>query len=248
MLSGFYTAASGMLVQQRTLNVLSNNMANVKTPGFKVERVVTTTFKEALLQRKEGIKSEVIGSSVPVRIVEDVPSNFDPSALESTGRPFDIAINGEGYFNIQSQDRQMLTRNGNFDMDEEGYLVLRGAGRVLGEGGEIQIKTSGFYVASDGTIYDENNKRIDRLLVTYPAEGTQLEKFTNGLYTINNPEANQQVEGVQVIQGTIEQSNIDLNREYTLVMESQRAFQACSTALRIVDELNQKTATQIAGI
>lgn len=236
-----------MLVQQRTLNVLSNNMANVKTPGFKVERVVTTTFKEALMQRKEGIKTEIIGTSVPVRIVEDVPSEFDPSSLEATGRPFDIAINGEGYFNIQYEDRQMLTRNGNFDMDEEGYLILRGAGRVLGENGEIQINSSSFFVAPDGTIYDDNNRRIDRLLVTYPAEGATLEKFTNGLYTIDNLELNEQVD-VQIIQGTIEQSNIDLNREYTLVMEAQRSFQALSTAMRMVDTMNEKTVTQIASI
>ncbi|MEA5010144.1 MAG: flagellar hook-basal body protein [Angelakisella sp.] len=248
MLSGFYTAASGMLLQQRTLNVLSNNMANVQTPGFRVERVVSTTFKEALVQRTEGMNKQIIGSATPVKIIEDVPSNFDPSSLENTGRPFDIAINGEGYFNIQVGEQQMLTRNGNFDMDEEGYLVLRGAGRVLGEDGPIQVETSAFYVAPDGTIYDDENREIDKLLVTYPQEDAQLNKFINGLYTIDNPELNAPVEDATIMQGTIEQSNIDLNREYTLVMEAQRAFQACSTALRLVDEMNQKTASQIASI
>ncbi len=248
MLRGFYTAASGMMVQQRTLNVLSNNIANVRTPGFKVERVVSSTFEQALMTRQEKGDSAVIGTSDPVRIVEDVPSVYDPSLLEETGRPFDVAINGAGYFNIQSEDRQFLTRNGNFDIDEEGYLILPGAGRVMGERGDIRPESSDFVISSDGTVYDDSGRILDRLLVTLPPEGTQPAKCSNGLYTVDDFEANVPAEDVTLVQGAIERSNIDLNREYTMIMEAQRAFQSCSSALKIVDELNQKAATQIASV
>ncbi|MEM1485275.1 flagellar hook basal-body protein [Oscillospiraceae bacterium PP1C4] len=248
MLRGFYTAASGMLMQQRNLNVFSNNIANVKTPGFKVERVVSTTFEQALLTRQEAGNTAVIGSGDPIKMVEDVASVFDPSLLEETGRPFDVAINGEGYFTIQSEDKQFLTRNGNFDLDAEGYLVLPGAGRVMGERGEIQPKSSNFMIAPDGTVYDSKNKVLDKITVSLPAKDVKLEKFSNGLYTVEDFETNVPAEESTLVQGTTERSNIDLNREYTMVMEAQRAFQACSEALKIVDAMNQKSATQIASI
>ena len=126
MLTGFYTAASGMFMQQRTLNVLANNMANAATPGFKAERVVSTTFEQELLTRQERGNNGLLGKGSPVRLVQDVPSLFDPSLLKETNRPMDIAINGEGYFNIKSADEQQyMTRNGNFDIDDEGFLVLK---------------------------------------------------------------------------------------------------------------------------
>ena len=138
MLRGFYTAASGVLMQERTLNVLTNNLVNARTPGFRASRVVSTTFEDEYLVRLEKGASGAIGTGAPVRIVSDVPTLFDPSSLEETGRPYDLAINGEGFFNIlttdaQGNERQYLTRNGNFDVDEEGMLVLRGHGQVLGE-------------------------------------------------------------------------------------------------------------------
>lgn len=248
MLRGFYTAASGMLIQQRTLNTLANNVANVRTPGFKVERVVSTSFEHELMIRQEQANNTYIGASEPIRVVEEVSTLFDPSLLEETGRPFDFAINGEGFFNVQVGEQQFLTRNGSFDLDEEGYLILPGAGRVLGEKGEIELGSAYFTIDSEGMIYNADGKKLDKLLVTVPPEGVRLQKFSNGLYTVEDFQANQTVEDAQLVQGTIERSNIDLNREYTLVMEAQRTFQSCSAALKIMDELNQKAATQIASV
>lgn len=249
MLDGLYTAASGMLTQQRVLNVLANNMANVQTPGFRVERVVSETFEQTLLTRQAGNEKTRIGAGAPIRLVKDVQSIFDPSLLEATNRPFDMAINGEGFFHIKSDTQEFLTRNGNLDLDEEGYLVLRGAGRLLGESGDpIQPKTSNFTVDPDGTVYDDKGKTLDVVKRSIPNADVQLTKFANGLYTVEAPEANLSAAGSAVIQGVTERSNIDLNREYTMVMEAQRAFQACSSSLKIIDQINQKTASQIASI
>lgn len=236
-----------MLLQQRTLNVLSNNIANVRTPGFKSERVVSTTFAQELLTRQEQGNTQTIGTGAPIRLVQDVPSNFDSSALEPTERPFDLAINGEGFFNIQAGENVYLTRNGNFDIDEEGFLVLRGAGRVLGQNGEIRIGSAKFQVNQDGTVYDERGRRMDQLMITRPAQDAQLTKFANGMYTLPL-ESTEPAQAYTIEQGVIENSNIDINREYTLVMEAQRAFQACSQALKVVDEMNGKASSQIASL
>ena len=118
MATGFYTAASGMLMQQRSLNVIANNMANASTPGYKTERVVSTTFEQELLVRQEGFNKTPIGTGDAVKIVEDVPTRFDESYVKVTDRPFDMAIMGEGYYLIKdSAERRYLTRNGHFDID-----------------------------------------------------------------------------------------------------------------------------------
>ncbi len=256
MLRGFYTAASGILSQQRTLEVLTNNIANLNTPGFRASRVVTSTFEHELLTRIEGENTGRIGTGDPIRLVSEVPTRFDPSSLEETGRPYDLAIDGLGYFNIQAPEdeagnegAQYLTRNGNFDVDEEGRLNLPGVGFVLGENGPIELESADFTVGSDGTLYDAAGDAIDKLLLTIPPEGTEITQLQNGLYRTEDMEANEPVdESTQLVQGWIERSNIDLNREYTLVIEAQRAFQACSTALQIIDNIDQRAATQIASV
>ena len=250
MLRGFYTAASGILVQERTIDVLTNNMANAKTPGFRASRVVTTTFDHELLTRIEGINTGRIGVGSPMRRVEDVLVDYSPSSLEETGSPYDMALDGLGYFNIQDgEGNQYLTRNGAFELDEENRLALTAGGLVLGEQGIIELTTSDFTVDTDGTIYDANGDVVDRLLLTIPPEGTQIEEQRNGMYTVADMAANLPVDdSTHVIQGALERNNIDLNREYAMVMEAQRAFQSCSSALQIIDRIDQKAAQQIAAL
>lgn len=248
MLEGFYSTLSGMLVQQRTLNVLSNNITNVKTPGYRAERVVTTSFHEELMVRKENGKKTPIGTGDPIHMVADVITDKEPSSLEESDRPFDMALVGQGFFNIQSEDRSFLTRNGNFDMDEEGYLILPGAGRVQGQNGDILVGGSDFAVSDDGTIYSGLGEPIDRLKVTNIPEEEQLEKFVDGLYI--SPETAEDVDTMDfhVVQNALETANYDINQEYTQIMSAQRAFQACSSALKMLDSINQKAATQIGSI
>ena len=250
MLTGFYTAASGMLMQQRVLNVLSNNMANIKTPGFKTERVVSSTFEQALLTRIEQGQNTVIGSGNPIRIVEDVPTSFDPGFLETTNRPFDMAVAGEGFFVVQSENQQYLTRNGNFDLDDEGYLVLRGAGRVQGQDGDIFLdNSSNFTVSAEVVLYDGRRRRIDTLLIAQPNDYAQLEKYANGMFVDPNAETTPtNGYGVQVLQNVVERSNANLNEEMALAIEAQRTFQACSSMLKSIDQLNEKTVNRIASL
>ncbi len=253
MLTGFYTAASGVLMQQRTLNTISNNIANSSTPGSRSARLVSTTFEQELTTRLESGNNEVIGSQSPIRIVDTVFTEYDSGFIEATGRPFDFAITGDGFFSIAQDGSGELayTRNGNFDVDDEGYLVLRDIGRVLGENGEILLGTSDFTALSDGTIFDSDGNQIDKLRIRVPADYADLQQINNGLYlNTNEAGATDNIEGtpLTVMQGHYERSNIDLNREYTLLMEAQRSFQSCSSALQMVDVINQKTVTQISSL
>lgn len=273
MSTGFYSAASGMLMQQRVLNVLGNNMSNDQTPGFKTARTISSTFEWDLLNRIENHRDNLLDAKAsPARIVHDVPTDIESGSFQETPRPFDMAINSAGFFNVIENGETYMTRNGNFDIDPQGYLILRGHGRVQGENGDILVGGSSFIVDTDGTIYTEgrNNKRtlVDKLLITAPNEGTLLTVKRNGMYQVDTdpkdttvpmspqgplqqneaaedaaaPEPGVQVvENPNVLQFTLETSNVDLNREMTVMMETQRNFQSCSSALAIIDKLDAKT-------
>ena len=240
MLAGFYTAASGILTQQRAINEIGSNITNSQTVGYRTRRVVQSTFEHNLLTRFEAGKYTTIGQGDPCSLVDVVETNFDPSTIKETGWPYDMAIVGEGFFNIQGENRQFLTRNGNFNIDEEGYLVLDGIGRVLGESGDLYIGGSDFRISDEGYVFDDQGRYVDKLLITQPAENADTYRFDNGMYITNNAEV---VEDATVYQNVLERSNVDMNLEYTRLIESQRNLQACATALGIMDNINAKAAT-----
>lgn len=248
MLPGFYTAASGMLMQQRQLNISANNMANSQTPGFKGERLVSGAFEEVLIHRREGSSSNPIGRRSLIRSFEGIRMDADPSFLETTERNLDLAIGGEGFFNIQGEGQTFLTRNGGFTIDEQGYLALEGVGRVLGKAGYIKVDSSDFFVDSKGVVKNAKDQHLDTLLVTRPVQLDELVKQGNGLYRLFAPEDNPVAQEHSVLQGMLERSNVDVNREMTRLMEVQRSFQAASTIIRGIDRINGLTVTEIAKL
>ncbi|MGL5972224.1 MAG: flagellar hook-basal body protein [Oscillospiraceae bacterium] len=247
MLNGFYTAASGMLMQQRGLSVSANNMANVNTPGFKTEMLLAKTYSQGASVKYENGKKTVIGANAPIKIVESVPTKFDSSSIKESERPYDMSVYGEGFFNVETEAGRVLTRNGNFDIDEEGYLVLPNVGRVLGENGHLLIGGSNFIVLGNGSVYNEDGDNIDNMLITQIEVGDEVQKLENGMYITNNLNNITQIDG-GVRQFTLEDSNIDLNREFAMVMEMQKSFNACSVALKNIDQINSKTVNEIGRV
>ncbi len=244
MYSGFYSAASGMLTQQRNLNTIGNNLINSQTPGYRAERTVVSEFEEHLMYRVEDGRYVPIGNQTQVTAVEDIPVLLDESSIYESGNPYDLAIIGEGYFNINAEGQTFLTRNGCFNIDEEGYLVLDEVGRVQGENGDIFIGGSDFTVDALGNVYDHNGNYSDRLYITAPAEGSEMIRFNTTNFITNEVT---RVENATVRQSVYERSNINMNDEYTRLIEAQAAFRSCSTALQMIDTMNAKSA-QLASI
>ncbi|MGD9559829.1 MAG: flagellar hook-basal body protein [Oscillospiraceae bacterium] len=246
MLQGFYSAASGMLMQQRHLNVVANNLANAQTPGFKTNRLISTTFEQTLLARLERGNSALIGTGEPVRIVEEVADIFTEGGVTETGRPFDVAITGYGFFNVQGEDgATYLTRDGQFDLDDEGFLVLRDRGRVLGAGGPLQLGTSDIEVHKDGSITNAlTGDAMGQLAITVPTDDAVVEEVTTGMYTAT---AVQPATEPMVEQGVLENSNVDLTRELSAMIIAQRNFSSASQALQLIDNTYGK-AVNIAAL
>lgn len=239
MLAGFYTAGSGILNQQRNVNVIGNNISNNQTAGFRSSRMVFDTYEHNQLIRLENGVYTKIGEGDPAVYTREVETIPDESILRETENPYDMALRGEGYFNIAGENNTYLTRNGNFNIDAEGYLVLEGIGRVQGRNGDLLIGGADFSVTPHGLVYNSNGVFVDRLLVTVPAEGSEIRKFDNGMFTAEQTEA---LDVTTVYQNHLETSNVDMNVEYTNLIEAQRALQACASALKMVDKVNEKAA------
>ncbi|GHU52085.1 flagellar basal body protein [Clostridia bacterium] len=244
---GFYTAAAGLLSQQRTLNTISNNLANVQTPGYKTERVMTTTFDYEYMMRFEKGHKTHIGKNSPMLKVDEVITDFENSSLEETHFPYDMGLVGEGFFNIKGKEHTYLTRNGNFDIDEQGYLILPQIGRVQGKTtdatgnvteGDIYVGGSDFYVNDQGMIWDNETNYVGEFYITQPNDINSMQRYSNGLFVSNDVK---DVDLPTIFQGTLERSNIDMNSEYTRIMETQNALVACSTALKIMDQMNARS-------
>lgn len=254
MFRGFYTLASGMLTQQRALDTISNNVANVKTAGYKRKILTSSTFDQQLVARIQTNQNKKLGKGSIVRYANNIYTDYTQSGLTDTASPFDVALVGDGFFKVENanSEKPLLTRNGNFSVDAEGYLIAQNGGRLLGEGGPIQVGGGDFVVDQEGYVYvGADESPVDRIGVAYPADTKNLTIYSEGYYIDNNPDNVQTEEAVYstaFLQGKIESSNVDMSEETTSLMEASRTFQTYSQALKIVDKINAKSVTEIAKL
>ncbi|WRS26676.1 flagellar hook-basal body protein [Oscillospiraceae bacterium MB08-C2-2] len=257
MVRGFYTAASGLLTQQKRLNTYSDNIANVGTAGYKKDNLVTGTFGEHLMNRMNSYSTSTlhpIGPSVYGQNVADSYTDYTQGSLESTGRHLDAAISGAGFFVVNVGDEERLTRNGQFTLDEEGYLALQGLGRVQGESGDIQLTSGEITISRDGTVFlppeeeGDDYTEVGRLRLVLPVDYDAMRKTTDGTYI--SPEFAQLEEGypTDILQFSREKSNVDLGEEMTRLISSQRSLQSASQIVKMYDQLNEKTNSQIGRV
>lgn len=267
MFHGFYNLASGMLYQNRNLNVISNNMVNVSTPGYKPDRMVSTTFKDEMLYRsgnQNKSNSTQIGSVSRIRAARSTETSYKQGALEETGGTLDFGLSKPGFFTIQNEaGERIYTRNGSFGIDEEGYLALSSLGRVLGEDGNpIELTSDRITVDRFGNIYEEPLKGLGgeedgadgesqeptllgKIGVVDFEDYTQLVKGDNGTFTT-------QAEGNAVDGGlqwkAIERANLDPIEEMTSMLSGQRASQSAAQVLKMYDQLMGKIVSEIGRV
>jgi flagellar basal-body rod protein FlgF len=236
MVRGFYTLASGMLTQNRNLNTVSNNVANTNTTGFKAQHLTQKTFGEMVASRLDGSSTE-IGSLALGTTVDEAVTDFTQGSIDSTGRALDFAISGDGFFAVQTGDGVAYTRNGSFNLDVQGYLVLNGVGRVLGSNGQP------IYLGSDNVSCDgAGNLSVDgaaagSLGVFRFPDNAALTVVGEGFFRGAGAAVDAQP---QIVWQSLESSNAEMAAELTRGMTAQRGLQTCSQALKIYDTVLDK--------
>lgn len=250
MLRGYYTAVNGIINEERILNVITNNMANLKTAGYKNEEAIPTTFAEELILIN-GKKSAT--GTIRYRTLQETFTNLEQASFEDTGSRMDCALIGNIYFNIENRKtgETLLTRNGQFSLDAEGYLCVGSSGRILDENrNPIQLGTADFGISATGLITTEDGRTF-QLGLTYLPPDTAIERVDDNMFRpyedfgVNNiPEG----EDYRVRQGSYERSNVDVAEELIKAMDSQNVFTACSQALKVINSINQIAANDLAKI
>lgn len=240
---GYYTAAQAMINQQRILDAISNNITNISTAGYRKDEIVLNTFQEQLFLVTK--RTETSGTSYQT-YVDTSKTNLEQSGFEFTDSPFDVAMYGNMYFNVSygKADGQVFqTRNGQWGLDNEGYLWLDGAGRIQGENGDIYLGTDNFTIDEFGVIRNADGEEIDTLLLTYIPPEADVHKEGDNLFLYEgDPVELPAGEEFVVVQRAYEKSNVDAVKEMTQAMEAHRMYEAASRILRGFDTINQQAA------
>lgn len=278
MFRGYYTVASGMIAQQRRTEMLTNNMANANTPGFKAEQASIRSFPEMLMSSIEKTKVPTENGlgfghlqhhgpiSTGVYMQETVPLH-EQGQLKMTELTTDMALedrllpvneNGERgalLFRLDNGNGgESYTRNGNFQLDVEGYLTSATGHYVLGMNGErLQIANDDFQVDETGTIFVNGNE-LATIGVAYADNPTaQLYKQEDGSFVTVEDEAllnARTVDGVAygIQQGYVEGSTVDAGRTMTDMLSAYRAFEANQKVLQAYDRSMEKAANEIGRL
>ena len=246
-MDSIYALMSGLKAQQRQMEAVSNNLANAQTPGFKKDTVL---FKEMfneystqdLESNEESFTHEEFISPLSRGHVSFVsPDHVSPrmsmGKMTPTNNPFDVALQTDGFFAVQSERGEVFTRNGRWMQDSEGYLSTNDGDRVLGENGPIKVAGKNFAVGSDGSVMVDD-KKVDTLKVVRFEQPDRLTKLGNSSWI---PGSDAQVpipaRNTVIQQGVYEGSNVETVEEMVEMINLNRSYEAAQKALRSNDEL-----------
>jgi flagellar basal-body rod protein FlgG len=252
MIRGLYTSASGLATGQKRLEVVSNNIANVSTNGYRRDKVAVAPFLEHLVghsDRGNGHPEQtVIGRMTYGSTVDEILPDLRPGLLEQTNNPTDLAITGNGFFSVQTPDGDTLyTRDGAFRVDQEGYLVTAAGDRVLGSN-ELLQPGKDFRVDTDGGIYSSDGMLVDTILVVQFDDNTELTKVQNNCFALPPGSQPDILPNPVLAQGYLEKSNVNLVDEMVDLIEVSRTYQINQRLLRAQDEILEKAVTQIGVV
>ena len=253
MFQGFYTLGSAMISENRNLNVISNNMANAATTGYKSDKYIASTFREEVLYRSGNItpnKRTPIGTTAMIQATNDRVTNYEQGGMEPTEMPLDCAINGNGFFAVQTgagaDAGVVYTRSGSFIIDDERYLAVPNIGRILGtNNAPIQVDTDALVIDIDGTVRGEETGTVYGTIRLDDFEDyyEDLVKGDNGTFTVQDGAAPQAAANAQIVQGMLERSNVSMVEEMTSMMSAQRSLQAAAQLIKMYDQLDGRTVT-----
>lgn len=238
---------SRQVALKRELDVIANNVANMNTSGFKAETMMFEQFLDPTARHEY-----FPGNDRRISFVVDRATlhNFSQGALQRTEAPLDLALDGEGYFAVQTPNGERYTRGGNLHLNAQGQLVTASGLPVLGQGGPITFEPNDttFTIAADGTVSTQNGDRGKLRIVRF-ANQHQLSQRGEGLWAAPNGVTPQVADATtRVVQGALEKSNVHAVREMNRLIEVTRAYTNVATMQQRTDELRRKAIEKLAEV
>jgi flagellar basal-body rod protein FlgF len=237
---GMYISAEGASVQSRRLEVIANNLANVDTVGFKRELAICQArYAEAVQMglQPPGLGTiEDVGGGVEMR---QTITDFSPGTLRKTDVPTDVAIEGDGFFLVQKDDQQYLTRAGNFRLTADGRLVTQQGYEVLSDARTpivINPAAGPWQITPDGRV-SQAGGAVQNLAIVKPAQPAELVKAGENLFRTSGDPEPVAVEQRRVAAGYLESAAVRPTLEMTALIEASRLFEANINLLRAQDQM-----------
>lgn len=262
---GIFTALSGAIAQSQRVDTIANNIANVNTPGFKKDQQVFKEYLSSYEKAPAVLQTHRIPASIESfydmqggdRGYVDASgtyTNFSQGGLKKTGNPLDIAIEGEGFFEVLTPQGIRLSRNGSFTINNENQLVTKNGHLVLRSGvpGEdpngriITVQNPNVTITATGGIYlnGENQGQLGVVQVNEPdalqKQGSSMFGFKDNYEVEITPVAN-----AKFHQGYLETSNVNVVQEMTDMIAATRTFESTQKAIEAFDQLNGKLVNEI---
>ncbi len=263
---GVYTALSGAMAQALKLDTISNNIANVNTPGFKRDQQIFREYLTANEKSPEVIQAPKIVASVESffdmqgadkSFVDSAGTytDFSQGGLKNTGNPLDLAIDGKGFFEVATASGTKLTRHGSFSIDGSGQLVTKDGLPVLAAGADgadpatrvIRVTGLAPLTISEGGAVFEGETQIATLGLVEVADRDTLQKVGSSLFQFKS-NAKPEVSNVafpSLKQGYVENSNVNIVQEMTDMIATTRAFESTQKAISAYDSMTDKLVNEV---
>jgi flagellar basal-body rod protein FlgF len=259
MLDGMKYATQGMIQMSQKQDVITNNLANASTAGFRRESMAVGSFSDVLDHHmgfnpgsngdKTGYMQVGGGLETNAALYNSTNTSYAQGALRETGNQFDLALddNGKGFFTVETPAGMRYTRNGAFKL-QEGKLMTSDGALLMGQKGPIQVKDGvNFEVTQDGMV-KVDGKEVDRIRITTFQDPRALSKDNATNFSAPSDKGFVLQNGFTVRQGYVEQGNVNAVQEMVDMMQVMRAYEANQKMLQTQDQVLRKAANEIGKI
>jgi len=252
MSDSIYMATSGALCNQQRLEILSNNLANINTTGFKEEMafIRVTDVPPGVEESLQNAAATNTEPTAPLWQVLESRTVFSQGGFRDTGSPFDLAIDGDAFFCVQTPEGVRYTRNGSFTRSAEGELTTHGGFAVLGESGPIQIDGGRRVTVDETGNVSVDGTQVAKLRLVELDQSHLLQRLGGTLFAAPEDGTIQEApsDTARVLQGHLELSNVEAVRTMTEMIDVLRGFEAYQRAIRQIDETEAKAINDVGRI
>lgn len=232
MLDAITATQVALLHDQKRLESISQNVSNMQTPGYKRQRIDSFGFDEH-------VQATIISAT------DHIQSHTDHTqgTLTESGTPSDLALAGNGFFEVQTNEGVFYTRRGDFHVNKDGELATPTGARLMGLGGVLRVNDNAFRIGANGAVFIDRHM-IDTIRVVHFPQSESLDYQGQGLYKSHDSGESTGL-STHVLQGMLEQSNVTALDEMMEMVKTSRHFEASTRVMHVADGLLSTAINQL---